>query len=355
MVYNHFVNLMGQTQTRTASLHWAHLGYQQHNLQDLEDPFDEEEIKKIIMRLPNEKAPGPDGFIGLFYKKCWNIIKFNLMEALGAFHSLRTRKLDLVNEAHVVLLPKTMGAASVTDFRPISLINSLAKIITKILADRLAPRLNELVSCCQNAFIQKRCIHDNFLYVQNVIKALHKAKHPSLFIKLDISKAFDSVSWVFLLETMQALGFGQRWRDWVATLLATSSSKILLNGIPGRRIMHARGLRQGDPLSPMLFILAIDPLHRLIELADTRGLLHPILPRAASLCCSLYADDAALFANPDRTELHHIIQVLNFFGNCSGLKVNLSKTEIFPIRCDETLVLETLTDFPGKISAFPGK
>jgi hypothetical protein len=91
MVYNHFVNLMGKTQTRTASLHWAHFGYQQHNLQDLEDQFDEEEIKKIIMRLPNEKAPGPDGFIRLFYKKCWNIIKFDLMEALGVFHSLRTR------------------------------------------------------------------------------------------------------------------------------------------------------------------------------------------------------------------------------------------------------------------------
>jgi hypothetical protein len=119
------------------------------------------------------------------------------MEALGEFHSSRTRKLDLVNGAYVVLLPKTNGAASVTDFRPISLINSLAKIITKILADRLAPRLNELVSGCQNAFIQKRCIHDNFLYVQNVIKALHKAKRPSLFIKLDISKSFDSMSWVF--------------------------------------------------------------------------------------------------------------------------------------------------------------
>jgi hypothetical protein len=105
----------------------------------------------------------------------------------------------------------------------------------------------------------------------------------------------------------------------------------------------------------MLFILAIDPLHRLIEPADTRGLLHPILPRAASLHCSLYADDAALFANPDRTELHHITQVLNFFENFSGLKVNLSKTENFPIRCDETLVSETLTDFPGKVSAFPSK
>jgi hypothetical protein len=143
----------------------------------------------------------------------------------------------------VVLIPKTNDAINITDFRLISLINSLAKIITKTLADRLAPSLQDLVSRCQNAFIKKRCIHDNFIYVQSVIKALHKAKRPSLFIKLDISKAFDSVSWVFFLEVMQALGFGQRWRDWIATLLATSSSKILLNSIPGRQLKHARGLR----------------------------------------------------------------------------------------------------------------
>lgn len=112
-----------------------------------------------------------------------------------------------------VLLPKTPEAASITEFRPISLIDSLAKLIKKILADRLAQRLNELVFACQNAFVKKRCIHDNFIHVQSVIKDLHKAKRPTLFIKLDISKAFDLVSWVFLLEKMQALGFGQRWRD----------------------------------------------------------------------------------------------------------------------------------------------
>jgi hypothetical protein len=154
---------------------------------------------------------------------------------------------------------------------------------------------------------------------------------------------------------LQALWFRQRWRDWIAALLATSSSRIILNGILSQRIKHARGLRQGDLLSRMLFILAIDPLHRLMELAATGGLLQPILPRAATLRCSHYADGAALYANPDKAELHHITQVLNFFGDCSGLKVNLSKTKIFPIRCEESLVDETLRDIPGRISKFPGK
>jgi hypothetical protein len=110
-----------------------------------------------------------------------------------------------------------------------------------------------------------------------VIKALHKAKRPTHFIKLDVAKAFDSLNWVFLMETMMALGFGTRWRDWIATLLATSSSKVLLNGIPGTKFKHAGGVRQGDLLSPMFFILAMDPLHKIIELVAQRNLIHPIL------------------------------------------------------------------------------
>lgn len=107
----------------------------------MENIFEEGEIKRIVMQMPAEKAPGPDGFIGLFYKKCWPIIRTDLIQALQAFHSLKTRKIELINQANIVLLPKKAGAALLSEFRPISLINSVAKIVTKILADRLAPRL----------------------------------------------------------------------------------------------------------------------------------------------------------------------------------------------------------------------
>ena len=108
-----------------------------------------------------------------------------------------------------MLLPKTQDARSVSDYRPISLINSFVKIITKILANRLAPHMNSLVSNAQNAFIKKRCIHDNFIYVQRVIQLLHKKKKLALFIKLDISKAFDYIGWSFLLEVLEKLGLAE--------------------------------------------------------------------------------------------------------------------------------------------------
>lgn len=293
--------------------------------------------------------------LGCFIKKCWEVIKSDLHEAVMGFYSHKTSKMHIFNEANIVLLPKKQEPENISDYGPISLINSLMKIITKLLATRLAPHMNELVSQAQNTFIKKQCIHDNFLYVQRVIQFLHKRKRPALFIKLDISKAFDSKGWQYLLEVLTALGFSTKWRNWISSLLGSSSSKILINGRPSQNTRHAKGLRQGDPLSPLLFIIAIDLLQRIIEKAAEQGLLQPVLPRQAKLRCSLYADDAALFANPSPSELERLQKILRLFVECSGLKVNMTKTEIFPIRMQESMVHNIIQNFLGKISKFPGK
>lgn len=126
------------------------------------------------------------------------------------------------------------------------MIHSFAKLLSKILALRLVPRMQELISPNQNAFIQGRSIHDNFKYVQRAAILIRKKKIPKLLLKLDISKAFDTVAWPFLLDVMQAVGFGPCWRRWIAGLLSTASSRITLNGQLGPPIMHRRGVRQGD-------------------------------------------------------------------------------------------------------------
>ena len=107
--------------------------------------------------------------------------------------------------------------------------------------------MQELISPCQSAFIKGRSIHDNFLYVRNIARRFHRNGTPSLLLKLDISKSFDSVRWDYLLSLMQHRGFPQRWINWIAATLSTSTSRILVNGFPTDPILHGRGLRQGDP------------------------------------------------------------------------------------------------------------
>ncbi|WVZ64595.1 LOW QUALITY PROTEIN: hypothetical protein U9M48_014090, partial [Paspalum notatum var. saurae] len=311
VAFDFFTALLGLPSIREQALDWSNLGYVASDLSKLEIPFLEMELLKIIRTISSSKAPGPDGFIGLFYKKCWSIIKADLTEALFGFYNHRTCKHHLANEANIVILPKRQGATNLSDFRPISLINSLAKIITKLLAERLAPHLGRLVSQSQNAFIKGRCIHDNFLY-------LHKIKRKALFIKLDISKAFDSINWPYLLEVLEVLGFGTRWRNWIAALLATSS--VLLNG--------KFSWYCGAELSPMLFILAIDPLQRIMSSPVRGPLTNP---------CVL-SDDAGIFAKAD-----------------AGLKFNLNKTEFYPIHCQPNEIEALPLWFAGKVNSFPGR
>lgn len=130
---------------------------------------------------------------------------------------------------------------------------------------------------------------------------------PLLFLKLDFVKAFDSVHWDYLLEVLRAFGFSSRWCDLIALSLGSSSSKVLLNGMPGRNIYHRKGLRQGYALAHMLFILALEPLQRLFAIAMDHGLLSVVLHHAAKMRTSLYADDAALFLNLVASEIQVVV------------------------------------------------
>jgi len=223
------------------------------------------------------------------------------MAAIISLQQGDTRKLKLLNSAFLTLIPKKADAVEAKDYRPISLVHSFAKLVTKMMANRLAPYLDKLVATNQSAFTRGRCIHDNYMLVQQTIKILHRRKISSLFLKLDISKAFDSVDWPFLLEILAHLGFGAVWRNLVSNLLHSASTQVLLNGEPGDFITHQRGLRQGDPLSPMLFILVMDVLNSLFMKAEAEGLLLPLHSTGQRL--SLYADDVALFIRSEEDDL----------------------------------------------------
>ena len=336
ILFDFFDGILGTAAERTTTLNLEAFHRAGFDLSALDTPFSETEVWTTISSLPADRAPGPDGFIGKFYKSCWSIIKTDFMVALMTLQQGHARKLELLNSAYLTLIPKKAEALEAKDYRPISLVHSFAKLVTKLMANRLAPLLDNMVASDQSAFIRGRCIHDNFMLVQQTIKVLHRRKVASLFLKLDISKAFDSVAWPFLLEILSHLGFGPSWCTLIANLLKSASTQIILNGEPGDYIYHQRGLRQGDPLSPMLFILVMDVLNSLFAQADLEGLLKPLQSTGQRL--SLYADDVALFIHPDEADLQLTKSLLEVFGNASGLHTNLHKSNVIPIKCDRDII-----------------
>lgn len=319
----------------------------------LDAPFTMAEVWAAIIASPIEKAPGPDGFTGQFFRSCWPIIKDEIMAVFNKFHQLRGQNFSELNTAFITLLSKKNGASEISHFRPISLTHSIAKLISKVLSIRLASAIDGLISPAQTAFQKGKCIHDSYRYVQGCVRMLQRERRPALLFKLDIAKTFDTVSWEYILELMQQMGFPPRWRDWIAMLLSSASSSCMLNGTRGPRIYHARGLRQGDPLSPLLFILAIDPLYRLLAAATDRSLLAPLPGRGASMRISLYADDAVIFANPIKEEVDSLLNLLKSFGEATGLKLNQGKSFVAPISCDGLSLSDVLQEFGGQTIGFP--
>jgi hypothetical protein len=152
---------------------------------------------------------------------------------------------------------------------------------------------------------------------------------------------------------MQKLGFGQIWRDIISGLLSSASTRVLLNGIPGDIISHRKGLRQGDPLSPMLFILAMDVLGFLISKAEAEGLLKPLASRTLQHRVSFYADDVVLFLHPAAEDISLIMDILRVFGEASRLRNNVQKSSVFPIRCSDNEKAVVQQFLPCELLGFP--
>ena len=147
---------------------------------------------------------------------------------------------------------------------------------------------------------------------------------------------------------MSKLGFPPKWREWVAALLSTSSSCILLNGVPTAPIKHGRGVRQGDPLSPLLFVIAIDLLQKILDLAMEEGHLVKFKGKQVVMRTSIYADDTAIFVKPYKKDVTALADILTKFGEVSGLKTNVQKSSVIPIRCQGVDLDEVLHDFPTR-------
>lgn len=208
--------------------------------------------------------------------------------------------------------------------------------------------MNGLVSRAQSAFIKRRSTQDNFIFTQNMVQAMHRAKKATIFLKLDIKKAFDSVRWDYLLEVLHNMGFGVRWCEWISTLLCSASTSVLLNGSRGPWFRHRTGLRQDDPLSPLLFIISMEPLHKMFSLATSQGRLSQIQHRTVQARLSMYADDVAIFK-----EVQVVSAILQEFGWASGLVTNTEKSAVYPIHCADLDLDQIMDSFQCQVKQFP--
>lgn len=354
-IFDYYMGLLGTRFQRLHRIDLSRLNLPSLDLHTLEAEFTDEEVARVILESPLDRAPGPDGFTGRFYRVAWDVIKADICQAFRSIWAQDWRSFYLLNDACMVLMRKNDDPSGLNDYRPISLIHSFGKLVSKALALRLAPFMDSLVRPNQTAFIKGRRIHDNFRSVQLYCRWLHARHHSCFLLKVDIAKAFDSVAWPFLFEVMEHLGFPARWRDWIAAILSSASTKVIVNGRAGRRICHARGLRQGDPLSPMLFVLVLEVLNALIVQADLSGLLSPLPGSMLGPRLSLYADDLVIFLAPRQEDFICIRTILEVFAGASGLVTNVEKCCITPIRCTEDDVMMVQQVFPCRVAPFPAR
>ncbi len=180
------------------------------SLLSLQDPFEVDEVKRSIFSCDPEKASGPNGFPMVFFQRFWPILRDDIMEVFSNFFH-GSLNLEDINNSWICLIPKKSEVTTVRDLRPICLENSLIKIISKVLTTRLQHFMESLINPFQAAFIKGRSILDNFYSTHILTHHLHSTNHQAALLKIDFERAFDYVNWQFLLELMQARGFGDRW------------------------------------------------------------------------------------------------------------------------------------------------
>ena len=205
------------------------------------------------------------------------------------------------NETHIRLIPKVTGARSVAEYRPIALCNTHYKIIAKILTRRLKPLLPLLISKTQSAFVAGRAIADNVLITHETLHFLRTSeatKRCSMAMKTDMSKAYDRIEWSFVKEVLGMLGFDARWISWIMSCIESVSYSFLINGTPQGSIRPSRGLRQGDPLSPYVFILCTEVLSALCTKGQANGTLPGVKVARGSPAINhlLFAEDTMFFS-----------------------------------------------------------
>ncbi|XP_027182377.1 uncharacterized protein LOC113780798 [Coffea eugenioides] len=242
--------------------------------------------------------------------------------------------LKAINETIITLIPKVDSPVLVSQFRPISLCNVVYRIISKILVLRLKPVLNCCISQNQSAFVPGRQIIDNVVIAHEFIHCLNNrmfGTNAFMALKLDMSKAYDRVEWLFVLKIMEKMGFCQKWRDWIFKCMSSVVYSFNLNGEKRGIVIPTRGIRQGDPLSPYIFLLVSEGLSGLLRSAMVRQEISglKIAKHSPALSRLFFADDTLIFCKANKEEAAKVMKLLELYGKASGQIINAEKSSVF--------------------------
>ncbi|CAJ0958213.1 unnamed protein product [Ranitomeya imitator] len=299
--------------------------------EDLEAPITEEELGRALQSMANGKAPGVDGFPAEIYKNFGEVLIPKLRVLLEEARS-GGRLPASMREAIIVVIPKEGKDPTQPDsYRPISLLTTDVKLLAKVFAMRLTSVISGLVHSDQSGFMPDRSTAINLrrLYMNLQLRSDNCGQR--VIASLDAHKAFDSVEWGYLWQVLRSMGFGPQFISWIRLMYSMPMARVRVNGELSRTIQLARGTRQGCPLSPLLFALAVEPLAAKLRRSDeVTGFKYGMIEERVAL----YADDILLFLADPGTSLEGAIGIIERFGSVSGLRINWSKSVLFKVDDD---------------------
>ena len=347
-----FKNRMGVSNDTNESVDLRSFLPHVEGLAQLADEFSIDEIEGIVKHLKPDRAPGPDGFTGLFIKKCWHILKEDFVQMCSEFHRGQL-SLENINGSYITLVPKKLIPETVNDFRPISLTNTCLKFLTKLVANRFQKIICKCIHDNQYGFIKSRTIQDCLAWCFEYLFQCKQSKRKVVAIKIDFEKAFDTIEHKAILEVLKCKGFPPLVIKWVQEVLTSGSSSVLLNGVPGKKFFCRRGVRQGDPLSPILYVLGGDLLQSIINQAFDDGKLQLPIPVEGKFPVVQYADDTLVILPADPVQLQTFKELLDLFASITGLKINYNKSNLIPINLSSEEASAMAQIFSCQIASMP--